>query len=233
MKRRAQFAVLALALALVLPAGALAAAPPASQPIQLVLPLSADLAGLQSVAQAVSTPGSPEYGQYEPIATLEQRFGASPSTRRRVIAYLQRAGASSVRVDATGLFAVATMRAGLAEQLFATPLKTVRAASGARFVAPAGTARVPGSLHGLVTGVVGLDTQSLASPPPRVVHGALAHSAQASGQQTSAYASATGTAAGCAKGRALGAFTPNQYLTAYHLEQLHDESIRGRESGSR
>lgn len=216
-----------IAAACALPAPALASTPPATREIQLVLPLSAKLAGLERLAAAVSTPGSPDFGQYQSIAGLTRRFGASPAARRRVEAYLRRAGATAVRADGTGLFVVATMRIALAERLFAAPLKTVRAASGTQYIAPAGAAIVPSPLRGLVTGVVGLDTQPLSTPAPRVRHGALAHAAQDSGQPTSAYAPATGTQSGCGQAEATGGFTPNQYLSAYHLAQLHDEGLRG------
>jgi hypothetical protein len=43
---------------------------PAEQAVQLVLPLRVDGAGLTRFARAVSTPGSPQYSQYESIARL-------------------------------------------------------------------------------------------------------------------------------------------------------------------
>ncbi len=95
------------------------------------------------------------------------------------------------------------MRPGLAERLFGTNLKTVRAASGSRYLAPAGATSVPTALRGVVTGVVGLDTQPLRSPVAR-----RARNAQADGQPTSAYGSVSGSPAGCAQGRASGGFTP-------------------------
>jgi kumamolisin len=112
------------------------------------------------------------------------------------------------------------MRAGLAERLFATSLKSVRAASGARYLAPTGATTLPRALSGLVTGVVGLDTQPLRPA-------AAAHSTQASNQPTSAYSPASGTQSGCVQGRATGGFTPNQYLTAYGLGQLQSGGLRG------
>src|SRR5689334_22432746 len=60
---------------------------PSAQRLQLVFPLKADDAGLTAFARAVSTPGSPLYGQYEPVRTLAARFGATPATRARVLAY--------------------------------------------------------------------------------------------------------------------------------------------------
>ena len=66
---------------------------PSSQKIALVLPLAADYAGLRRWASAVTTPGSPDYAQYESIAELARRFGISLAGRRRVLDYLRGAGA--------------------------------------------------------------------------------------------------------------------------------------------
>ena len=81
---------------------------PAAQQLQLVFPLTADLAGLQRFANAVTTPGSPDYGHYRSIPELARRFGAPAATRDSVARYLRAAGASDVKLDATGLFADAT-----------------------------------------------------------------------------------------------------------------------------
>ena len=53
---------------------------PGAHQLQLVLPLKANDAGLERLATAVSTPGSPRYGQFESMPTLARRFGASPAT---------------------------------------------------------------------------------------------------------------------------------------------------------
>src|SRR5436305_13479187 len=70
---------------------------PPSQSISLVFPLLADHAGLAPFARSVSTPGSVSYGQFEPIAQLSARFGASARARRHVLAYLHRVGATGVK----------------------------------------------------------------------------------------------------------------------------------------
>jgi len=82
-RRAAAGVVVALALGLTAPA-ALAAGPragatgvgpaPARQTLSLVLPLNANEAGLERFATEVNTPGSPDYGQYESIASLSRRF---------------------------------------------------------------------------------------------------------------------------------------------------------------
>src|ERR1700730_10099387 len=111
-------------------------AAPAGTALALVLPLKTDASGLERFALAVSNPRSPLYAHYESVATLARRFGASRSTRARVLDYLRSHGASDVKIDATGLLAEATITVGLAERLFATPLDRFRTAHGARFIAP-------------------------------------------------------------------------------------------------
>ena len=203
---------------------------PAAQPLQLVLPLKSDLGGLRRFALAVSTPGSPAYGAYESVSQLARRFGASRSTRARVVSYLRRAGARAVSIDVTGLFADATMTAGLAERVFATPLAQFQTAGGVKFLAPAraiaaagGAVRVPPALRGLVTGVVGLDTRPVSSGRRLPLRPARARAAS---QQSSARM-LSGNPSGCPGGLGSGGFTPNQYLTAYGYDPLHNAGITG------
>ena len=207
---------------------------PSSQPLQLVLPLVAHDAGLAQLAQAVSTPGSPEYAHYESIQQLARRFGASAGTRARVVRYLRAAGASSVRIDATGMFADATMTAARAERVFATPLTTFRSGRHSQFIAPNLPVGVPRALRGVVKSVIGLDTQAL-SGPRRAEASGLARKAHVASQPTSAFPR-TGTPSGCHAGQSAGelghdpataGFTPNQYLAAYGLQQLQAAGLGG------
>ncbi len=171
-----------------------------SQRLSLVFPLRANEAALERFALAVSTPGSPQYRSYQPIAQLSRRFGASARTRRLVLAYLRAAGAEHIAIDATGLFADATLTAARAEQLFATPLARFRAGRYS-FIAPTATVVVPRALRGLVGGVIGLDTRPLLAPaaPSRAVADTEA-AAHAGLQPQSGYFPATGTPNGCTAG---------------------------------
>jgi subtilase family serine protease len=202
-------------------------AAPAAAQLQLVLPLKADLAGLERFAGSVTTPGSPAYGHYHSIPELAARFGADPATRDRVVRYLRSAGATDVKLDATGLFADATVSAKLATRLFSTPLATYHSAREARFVAPTSAARLPAGLRGLVTGVVGLDTRRLSSRAAApVATSTPAHAHPAAAQPSSAFP-LTGVPAGCPAGVGSGGFVPNQYQTAYGLSSLYAANIRG------
>jgi kumamolisin len=207
---------------------------PHQQQLQLVLPLNADLAGLEQFAQTVNEPGSPSYGQFESVATLARRFGASPATSARVMSYMRAAGATDVKLDATRLFVDVTMTAPRAARVFGTGLAVFHSARLGRFVAPIGAARVPAALHGLVTTVVGLDTHSLtgssythASKAVRakaVRPDVWAHAAAA---QPSSVAPLTGTPSGCGAGLAAEGFTPNQYETAYGFAPLFGGGLSG------
>lgn len=222
----AGLSVLAVALAAVaLAPAATAATParigatPAAERLHLVLPLVADDAGLDRFAREVSTPGAPIYGQYESIARLSRRFGASARTRARAVSFLRNADAADIRVDATGLFVDATVAAATADRLFGASLAQYRTAHAASFTAPATTVRLPRGLRGVVTGVVGLDTAPLVSAPAQF------HSQQDPG--TSAYAPAAGTPIGCGDGVAAGGFTPNEYLDAYGYNTLQSAGTLG------
>jgi subtilase family serine protease len=212
---------------------------PATGRVSLALPLKADLVGLERFAAAVSNPTSPQYGQYDSIASLAQRFGAPAAERARVLGYLKRAGASGVKIDVTGLFADATMTVSQAGRLFGTTLGDFRAAgrgaTGARFMAPESSVRIPASLRDDVTGVVGLNTQPLfgSSTPVASSDAAFPHKAAASGNESTAdesgYQPRTGTAAGCkaAVAPVQSGFTPNQYLTAYNYAPLQSAGLQG------
>jgi subtilase family serine protease len=212
---------------------------PAGHRLQLVLVLNADLAGLERFARAVTTPGSPQYGRYRSIGALAGRFGATGGTRARVSAYLRSVGATDVKLDATGLFADATMTSRLAARLFHTPLAVFHSGRESRFIAPTAAARAPSALHGLVTSVVGLDTRRLASARSAGASRStspLAHVASQPSQtpprahaasQPSSALPLSGSPGGCPEGMAAGGFTPNQYMTAYGLSPLFSAGVRG------
>jgi len=212
-------------------------AAPGGGNVSLALPLKADLTGLENFATAVSDPKSPEYGQYDSIANLSKRFGAPAAERSRVVSYLNRVGATGVKVDVTGLFADATMKVSQAGRLFGTTLGNFRAAAhgakSATFMAPVSRVRIPAALRNDVTGVVGLNTQPLfgASTPTMSGNAAFPHKAAASGNETTAdesgYLQRTGTAAGCTDAVSQSGFTPNQYLTAYNYAPLQSSGLEG------
>jgi Pro-kumamolisin, activation domain/Subtilase family len=235
---RSHLAVLALAACFGLCAipseGAAARSRPASQ-LQLVLPLQVNAIGLERFALAVSTPGSPQFGRYESIATISRRFGASPSTRTRVVTWLRSHGARDARVDATGELAEATMTASSARRLFGAP---AAAAAGAGAREPGPAALVPRALRGAARAVFGLQAEPLPllSGTELRTAGAGASAAGSGSGQPSSELARTGTPGGCARGQHAGevggdpstaGFTPLQYLTAYDFRPLYGAGLMG------
>lgn len=210
---------------------------PAGAPLALVFPLAADDRGLEAFARAVSTPGSPRYGHFATVAQLARRFGARAAVAHAAVDALRRLGATAIVLSPTRMYVQATLTVARAERAFATELERLRAADGARFIGPAALARpgasaaaaaphLPGALRGLVTGVVGLDSQPLAARPQlQSLRRRGAHAA--AGQPPSAYLPRTGTPSGCASGRSSRGFTPNQYLAAYGFDPLLRGGLRG------
>jgi kumamolisin len=206
---------------------------PGGHQLQLVLPLRANVTGLERLANAVTSIGSPAYGDYQPIAVLARRFGASANDRARVVNYLRRQGASHVRIDVTGLFADATMPAARAQRLFGGALARFHGARVAGAGARSSGAHVPAALAGAVTGVVGLDTHPVFSAPAATAANAAQFPRtppQSSGRDfVSGYGQRTGTAAGCSSAIGDHGFTPNQYLTAYDYAPLQTAGVTGQD----
>ena len=103
-----------------------------------------DAARVIAGAAAVSTPGSPQYRHYLPVAAIARRFGASLGTQTQVVGYLGRIGATDVSASPSGLFVKATMSVALAERTFGTSLASFQTASGVR---PAPQPPVSSGLH--------------------------------------------------------------------------------------
>ena len=209
-------------------------AAPAGQRLSLLLPLRADVTGLERLANAVSTVGSPQYGQFWSISALARRFGASASDRARVLRFLHHAGASGVKIDRTGLFADATMTVTSAQSAFGTALSRYEGARATRFLAPASVPHLPAALGGAVTGVVGLDTRPVFGNRPQIARSSrLTHATARVGADNtfSGYQTRSGTPSGCAGAIADRGFTPNQYLTAYDFAGLQAAGATG--SGER
>lgn len=258
MKRRLLAAALGLALAAPTTASALvtpaSTAPPAER-LALVLPLRADSGGLTHFAEQVSTPGSALYGHYRSIAWSSRRFGASARERALALGYLHRHGATDIRIDATGLFADASVSVSQAQEMFGTSLSAPRA-DGAHYTAPATPVMIPRPLRGIITGVIGLDTQAAFAVPelaaaPRDpatgtgtstgtsttpcgtgsggtgVGGTGTTTGSCATTTSSGYSGPDGTPEGCAAGVSTDGFAPNEYLDAYQFQPLHEANVRG------
>jgi subtilase family serine protease len=191
-----------------------AGAAPGHERLQLVLPLATDVRGLTRFADAVSTPGSPSYGDYASVRWLARHFGVRAAARSRVVSFLRDHGSSNVSVDATGQLVEARMSVATAARMFRSRLAQVGDAKASRLLVPSSPPVLPRPLRGLVTGVVGLDTTPIASDAPPASSGY-------KGPDPGA------TPTGCAAGISQGGFTPNEYLDAYQYAPLQQRGLLG------
>ncbi len=221
--RNSCFAILTGVVLLLVYAKPVEAAPAPQSYTQAMFEL-AHPAGLHKFAKAVSSPDSRRYQQYKPVEWIVKRFGAKPKTKRRALRWLEARGIEA-SVDGSGQSLIATLGPNQTE-LF---LNAGASASSAR---DGGEGRIPASLRGVVTGVAFLDTD----PDKFETQGAFPP--QPSGSSYPPGSSArphSGTQAGCAAGKR-GAtivpeenrnFTPNQWMDAYGISDLHKQGFRG------
>jgi kumamolisin len=188
---------------------------PRARVLDLVLPLRTNVAGLTRFADAVTNPGSPDYGHYRSVAWLSAHYGATLASRERVTSYLREHGASHVRVDATGQYVYASIKVSSAERTFDTSEVAGGYARGARVLRSSAPVILPAALRGRVTGVIGLDTAPIARSQT------LAPSSGYAGPDP------TATPSGCAAGLRTGGFTPNEYLDAYDYTPLQQKGLLG------
>ncbi|MCW3040768.1 MAG: hypothetical protein JWM31_2673 [Solirubrobacterales bacterium] len=132
-----------------------------------------DEAGLERLITAVSTPGSPSYGDFLSPAEFEQRFAPTQQSVDAVSDVARAAGLQVSAVPRNHAYVMVSGTAAQAQRLFHTTLRdfTLR---GVRVHAPVSAVRLPSSIAGLVADVKGLDTgdvaQHRASPPPAYVN---------------------------------------------------------------
>jgi len=136
---------------------------PASSRITLeVLLSSGNAAGLAAYAQAVSSPGNPEYHHYLTPAQQNARFGPAASQSAAVRAWL--AGSGLKVTSSTEQYVAVSGTAAQAEAAFSTPLHDY-AVGDHTYYAPQHPAVVPASVAGAVLGVEGLDNAPHVNKP--------------------------------------------------------------------
>jgi hypothetical protein len=147
-----------------------------TQQLRLTVALKPQNPGqLQSLATAVSTPGSPQFRHYLTVSQFAQRFGATSAQITAVEGALQAQGLSVGTPTANDLTLPVTGTADQVEKAFSTSLSQVKLTSGrtayADTVAPS---LAPGIASG-VQGVIGLDNLTRLQPAGLVAPATSAH----------------------------------------------------------
>jgi subtilase family serine protease len=201
-------------------------APASSTPLHVTVTLqSQDPAGLAAFANAVSTPGSPEYRDYLTPAQFAQRFGATPGAVQAVESSLQAHGLTPGPVSANDLSIPVTATTGQLSQAFSTSFARIALASGSTAIVNQQAPSVDPGVAPDVQAVLGLNT--LATAKPLLVQSraavATAHVARphvvTGGPQPCTDASSVGSSE--------GGFTADQIAAAYGFSGLYQAGDEG------
>jgi subtilase family serine protease len=206
-----------------LPAGARRlGAVPAELPLRLTVALEpSDPAALESLATEVSTPGSPDYGDYLSVPDFARRFGPTAAQIEAVAGAFQADGLEVGEVAANHLTLPVSGSAEQVEQALASPLTEVHLAGGRTAYANQAPPTLPAGIARYVQGVVGLD--NLALPRPQLA-GSSSPAPSPSPQVV------TGGPQPCAEAAELGQFgglTADQIANAYQFSGLYGAGDQG------
>jgi kumamolisin len=114
-----------------------------------------NMAGLNSLLDALYTPGSADYGHWLAAGQFDSRFAPSRATVQAMTAYLRSKGLS-VQSTVTPFLLRAVGSSAQMDTAFATTIDNYRNAKGVKFYSNSTPASVPDSLAASVLGVVGL-----------------------------------------------------------------------------
>jgi subtilase family serine protease len=112
-------------------------------------------AGLNSLLDALYTPGSADYGHWLAAGQFDSEFAPSQATVQAMTAYLQGKGLT-VQKTSTPFLLRAIGSSAQIDAAFATTIDNYRNAQGMKFYSNDGPASIPASLVSSVLGVVGL-----------------------------------------------------------------------------
>jgi subtilase family serine protease len=183
-----------------------------------------DPLGLQRLAQAVSTPGSPDYRHYLSVRRFADRFGATAAQIAAVTRTLRAAGLSVSPVSANHMMLGVSGTAAAVQDAFATRLDAVRTAGGRSAYADRRAPTLPASIAPSVDAVIGLDTLDRpqadqvapeARPLAEPLSGRSVADVATGGPQPCA--AATGTSAN----PQIGGYTADEIQAAYNFSGLY------------
>lgn len=206
-------------------------AAPADATVQLDVVLSPrDPAALAAFVDAVSTPGSPQYGDFLATGEFRGRFGPTDAAVAEVRAALADAGLSPGPTSRSGLSIPVTTTVAAAEAAFGTEIERYRRADGGSAIAAERAPRVPAAIAPQVAAVVGLDTRS--RPQPRGIGRAAARAGGAGSgvrvagaPDTAPLAPGSTAPQACAEiagvAERYGVYTMNEIAGAYDLDGFY------------
>jgi subtilase family serine protease len=152
-----------------LPAEARIGPAPASERLTIQVWLKPDLAGATAFADAVSTPGTPQFHHYLSPDAYTARFGPSAVQARAVTAWLTSQGLTGVRASSGRDYVTATGPVSTIQSVLQVRISRYRVTGRGKplIIQAAGRApAIPASLVPGVLGVTGLDSAPPVTAPP-------------------------------------------------------------------
>ena len=214
-----------------LPRGArVTSALPSTRRLRLTIALEPrDPAGLQALASAVSTPGSPDFRHYLSVPEFAARFGATPQQIQSVQSALRAQGLRIGKTRANNLMIPVTGTAGQVERAFSVSESQVALPGGRVAFANTQAPVLPSSAARYVQGVIGLANVALAKPQGLAVHrsrpssSGRAQTAPAGGGQAAGAQAIGSGPAPCSEAStdAPGGYTADEIAGAYGLESFY------------
>ena len=206
---------------------------PASAKIKFLLPLRLSRqSALNAFVTAEYTPGSSDYRDFLKPSQFGERFGASDAQVVQTVSILRRLGFSVSAPSVNHLYVSAVGTVAAVEKVFGTPLvrfqlpAAVKLFTGPDFYANTSNIKLPASLSGLVTGVIGLNDSDL--PQPQLVAAHLV-SRTGTGPRTkqTGPSGIDGGVTPCPEAVASGGYTPPQLATGYDFNGLYAQGFHG------
>jgi kumamolisin len=193
--------------------------------LNIVLGLERSQEFLAGRIDEIHDPDSPNYHDFRSVSEIAEEFGADESVIERVQDYLHERDIF-LEVDHTGGFLFGQATVGQLNELFDTELYHYKIDKDT-FIAPLTSPTLPAALKGLVTEVLGLSTApSLWEvPEPKSSEGQVIDARTVI--ETPGSPTVTGTREGCEDALKRKGFTPNQFRTAYGIDELHQLGYHG------
>lgn len=170
-------------------------------------------------------PDSQYYHDFRSISEIAKEFGADGAVIEIVQEYLHEQGIS-LASDQTGGFLYGQATVSQLNQLFSTELYTYKLDKD-KFIAPVTPPALPSALDGLVTEVLGLSTEPSLWKDPAPKPSEVPDTGTKAIIDMPGSPTVTGTREGCDDALKRKGFTPNQFRTAYGIDDLHKRGYEG------
>jgi subtilase family serine protease len=199
---------------------------PSAQVLHLDVGLAGqDPTGLANEVEAVSTPGSPAYRHYLTSAQFAAAYGPSAAEVQQATATLRAQGLTVGTPNLGSTLLPITGSAATVSTVFGTPLQSVRLPGGITSRVNTAAPKIPATLAGDITGIVGLS--GLSPEHSMLRRGEASPTAPTAPTAPAAHAAAPQACSAASRTAGQQSYTSTQLADAYGLSQLFDQGRTG------